>query len=136
MMETGKENCCADSSGGGLHADLTHRIIGAAQKVHRVLGPGFPERVYHQALCRELELERIPFESEKAYHVTYEQAVCGQFRIDAVVEGEVVVELKALSDLTNDHLAQALTYLKAARLRVALLLNFGRKSLEVKRVSL
>jgi GxxExxY protein len=119
-----------------LHAALTGRVIGAAQKVHGVLGPGFPEGVHHRALCRELELERIPFESEKAYEVAYEQTVCGQFRVDVVVEGIVAVELKALSALTNDHLAQALSYLKAAHLRVALLLNFGRKSLEVKRVSL
>ncbi len=116
------------------HEDLTFRIIGCAQRVHAALGPGFPEAVYHRAMSLELVRTRIPFESEKAYEVTYRGSLCGEFRADLVVEAAVVVELKALAGLNGDHVAQVLAYLKASGLKVGLLFNFGRKSLETKRL--
>jgi len=118
------------------HSDITYVIIGCAQKVHGALGPGFPESVYHRALCQELLKEKTPFESEKPFEVYYDKALCGQFRVDLVVAEKAVVELKALERLTDEHLAQVLSYLKASELDVGLLLNFGRKSLETKRVVL
>ena len=130
--ESGQGRAC----GGLVHEDLTYRIIGCAQTVHRVLGPGFPENVYRRALCHEMVKAKIPFESEKAVEVFYDGVLCGQFRLDAVVDGKVVVELKALDALNDQHLAQAMSYLKATGLKVALLANFGRKNLEVKRVVL
>jgi len=118
------------------HEELTYAIIGCAQRVHRVLGPGFPEAVYHKALRQELVKAKVPFKSEKLYEVFYEDVCCGEFRADLVVREAVIVELKALSALNNDHLAQMLSYLKASGLKAGLLLNFGRKSLETKRVVL
>ena len=118
------------------HGNLTYAIIGAAQKAHAALGPGFPESVYHRALCRALLTEKMPFESEKRFEVHFDGALCGEFRTDLVVAGEVIVELKALDRLTDEHLAQVLSYLKASGLRVGLLLNFGRKSMETRRVVL
>ena len=118
------------------HEETSFAVIGAAQKVHGTLGPGFPEAVYHKAMRLELAKSKIPFESEKAYEVAYEGVTCGEFRADIVVNGAVVAELKALSALNGDHLAQVLAYLKASGLDVGLLLNFGRQSLEVKRVVL
>jgi len=119
-----------------LHEDLSYQIIGCAQTVHRALGPGFPEGVYHKALCYELVNASLPFESEKAAEVFYDGKLCGEFRMDILVDNSVVLELKALTGLNGEHMAQTLSYLKATGLRTALLINFGAKSLEVKRVSL
>jgi len=116
------------------HSDLTYRIIGCAQAVHRMLGPGFPESVYHRSLCLSLKSQKIPFESEKACEVLYMNSCVGEFRIDILVAETVVLELKALSSLNGDHLAQVLSYLKATGLKVGLLINFGCKSLEMKRL--
>lgn len=113
---------------------LTYSIIGAAQKVHRALGPGFGEAVYHVALARELRLREIPFESEKPFKVHYEGALCGMYKPDMVVCESIIVELKAVSELAKEHRAQAVSYLKASGLKTALLLNFGGTSLEVRRL--
>jgi GxxExxY protein len=115
---------------------LSYDAVGCAQRVHAALGPGFPEQVYHRAMCHELAKARIPFVSEKAVEVSYDGIVCGEFRMDLVVEDKIVLELKALEHLTDVHLAQALSYLKATALKLAMLINFGQKSLETKRVVL
>ena len=119
-----------------LHKELSYRIVGCAQKVHRTLGPGFPESVYHKALCYELMDAGLPFESEKAADVFYAGRLCGEFRMDILVNSAVVLELKALAGITNEHTAQALSYLKATGLQLAILINFGAASLETKRVAL
>lgn len=114
----------------------TYAIIGAAQRVHRELGPGFLERVYHQALCIELSERGIPFEAEVALPVHYRgRRLDAVYRADAVVGGEVVVELKAIPALTWTEASQLLHYLKAANLRTGLLLNFGAGSLEQRRMA-
>ncbi len=115
---------------------LSYDVVGCAQRGHGGLGPGFPEQVYHRALCHELAKARIPFVSEKAVDVSYDGIVCGEFRMDIVVDDKIVLELKALERLADVHLAQALSYLKATGLTLAILLNFGQKSLETKRVVL
>ena len=117
-----------------IHKQLSYDVVGCAQRVHTALGPGFPETVYHRALCCELMKAEIPFESEKQSEVFYDGALCGQFRMDIVVDDRIVLELKALALLTNDHLAQALSYLKATRLKLAILINFGTQKLETQRV--
>jgi len=119
-----------------LDEELSYKVIGCAQAVHRVLGPGFPESVYHKALCYELVSTGLPFESEKAADVFYDGKLCGEFRMDILVDGCLVLELKALTALNGEHMAQVLSYLKATGLRTGLLMNFGTKSLDVKRVSL
>ena len=117
-----------------VHKQLSYDVVGCAQRVHSELGPGFPEGVYHKALCCELMKADIPFESEKQSEVFYAGVLCGQFRMDIVVDERIILELKALGQLTNDHLAQALSYLKATELKLAILINFGAQSLETKRV--
>jgi GxxExxY protein len=119
-----------------LHEEITYAVIGCAQKVHAALGPGFPESVYERALSQEMMQQKIPFETQRPYEVHYGGASCGEFRLDMVVEGKVVVELKAVADLMGDHMAQVLSYLKVTGLQVGLLLNFGRKSLQTQRVVL
>ncbi len=112
---------------------LTYVIIGAAQKVHTKLGMGFTEAVYHNAMCRELTLRGVAFESQPQFEVHYEETLCGTFKPDIVVMRSVIVELKAVSQLCPEHRQQTLSYLKASGLPKALLMNFGAKSLELRR---
>jgi GxxExxY protein len=109
-----------------LHEDLTDKIIGAAIEVHRQLGPGLLESAYQSCLVRELVLEGIPFEQEKPLPVKYKgvNIDCG-YRLDFLVDGKVVVELKSVDALQSVHEAQLLTYLKLTDCQVGLLINFN-----------
>ena len=118
------------------HKNLSYKIVGCAQRVHSAMGPGFPEAVYAKALLHELGKAGIPFESEKPVEVFYDGVPCGEFRMDLVAQERIVVELKALQALNDEHVAQAISYLRAAGLRLAILINFGAKSLEARRVVL
>ena len=113
--------------------DLAGRVIGLAMKVHRVLGPGFLESVYESALCIELQRGGIAFERQKALCVLYEGAVVGDFVSDLVIEGKLLVELKAVVTLVPVHEVQLVNYLTATGVEDGLLLNFGAASLEFKR---
>jgi GxxExxY protein len=113
----------------------TYAIIGAAMEAHRQLGPGFLEAVYHEALEIELAERAILFASEVELPVYYkQQRLSCSYRADFVCYESVIVELKALQALTGVEDAQLLNYLKATRLERGLLLNFGRPSLEFKRL--
>lgn len=115
--------------------DLTYRIIGAAMAVHNRLGPGFKEEVYEKALAVELNQRGIANVRQYPLSVDYAGEQVGLFYLDLFVETEVVVEVKALAhQLTNDERAQVINYLKAASAPVGLLLNFGRRALEYKRI--
>jgi GxxExxY protein len=113
---------------------LSHRVIGAALEVHRRLGPGFREELYENALHIELEKQGLPFDNHVVITVCYDGQAVGDHQLDLVVEGTVVVELKAVSCLLDVHRAQLLAYLRAANLRVGLLLNFGQLPLGIHRV--
>ena len=116
-----------------LRDPLTFAIIGAPQKVHRTLAPGFKESTYQHALTVELAGREIPFVSQPEFDVLYEGVLCGKYQPDIVVENRVVLELKAVSDLAREHYAQAISYLRASGLPVGLLINFGTKSLTWRR---
>jgi len=116
-----------------LYKELTYAIIGAAMEVHRILGPGFLESVYEKALAHEFDLRGIPYERQAELAVGYKGIVAGEFRADFLVDGKVVVELKAIKALTGGDEAQLLNYLKGTGYRVGLLINFGASSLEYKR---
>jgi len=113
---------------------LTEPIIAAAIRVHKVLGPGFLEIMYEEALAIELASSGISFERQKLLPIFYREHAIGEHRLDLVVEGKVIVELKAISDLEDIHYAIVRSYLKAANLSDALLLNFAATRLIVKRV--
>jgi GxxExxY protein len=117
---------------------VTEQIIGAAIEVHRILGPGLLEIIYKEALCVELGLRDIPHAREVEVDVHYKEHVIKGQRIDLLVAGEVVVELKAVARLPDVATAQVLSYLKATGLRRGLLVNFGAARLVdgVKRISL
>ncbi|XXT24023.1 GxxExxY protein [Sorangium sp. So ce429] len=104
---------------------LAHWVIGTALEVHRTLGPGFLEAVYEEALCVELSLRRIPFARQVPVGVDYKGNLVGQARMDLVVDSQLVVELKATECIAPIHVAQVLSYLKAARLRLGLLITFN-----------
>ena len=118
------------------HWDLTQRIIGAAFEVHRTLGPGFLERVYANALMQELTEAGLTAAAEVPIPVVYKGTEIGLYFADILVEGAVICEIKAIKALTRENEAQLLHYLKATGTRVGLLLNFGAKSAEVKRMML
>jgi len=117
------------------YQDVTKRIIGASFEVHKFLGNGFQEVIYQRALAYEMGQVRLDFSREIEQHIFYKDLPkpIGTRRADFVVEGKVLVELKAIIQLENAHLAQILNYLKAYKLEVGLLINFGGKSLIFKR---
>ena len=117
-----------------LYKDITEKIIGAAMEVHRELGNGFLEYVYEEALCYEFRLKRISFERQKELDIYYKDLVIPRrYKADLVIEDKVIVEIKATQGLTEIDEAQLLNYLKVTKLHIGLLLNFGTKSLEIKR---
>jgi len=116
------------------YSELTGRIIGCAMEVHNALGNGFQEVIYQRALEYEMELQRILFAREQEMPIFYKQKDIGTRRVDFLVEEKICVELKALIQLENVHLAQAINYLEAFNLEVGLLINFGNTKLEFHRL--
>ncbi len=117
------------------YADLTYKIVGAAMRVHNRLGSGLKEAFYQRALSAELAQAGVEFIAEQPIEISIEGIYIGQLYIDHLVGDAVVVEEKAVSHLlTNDEVAQVITYLVASGMPVGLLLNFGRRSLEYKRI--
>ena len=115
--------------------DLTFRVIGAAMRVHNAIGPGLKEAVYQKALSLEMEKVGLSFEAEKPVTISVDGIEIGLLYLDHLVEGQLVVEEKAFSHLlTQEEIAQVITYLCATGLNVGLLLNFGRGRLEYKRI--
>jgi len=113
--------------------ELTEKIIGAAFEVHNTLGAGFLEKVYQYALVKELKLQGYQAEPEVKIPVYYKDELVGDYSADILVEGRIILELKALSSLTGEHEAQLLNYLKATSLKVGLLINFGANRVQIKR---
>jgi len=118
----------------GLYSDLTDRIIGCAVKVHKTLGPGFLESVYENALAIELRSAGIPFERQLEIKLSYAGEVVGVHRLDMLADDKVVVELKAKDQVAEADKATTLSYLKATHKSLALILNFGKPRIEVKRL--
>jgi len=119
-----------------MHSELTRAVIGAAMEVHSNLGPGFLESVYEAAMAIEFNLRNVPYERQKAILVMYKGEKAKDFLCDFLVDGKVLVELKALKTITGVEEAQVLNYLKATGLEVGLLINFGEQSLKYKRLVL
>ena len=114
--------------------EITYRIIGCAMKVHNTLGNGFQEVIYQRCLAIELEKAGLSFGREVEQTIFYEGIDVGTRRADFVVEGKVIVELKALINLEDVHLAQAKNYVVAYDFEIGLLINFGSTSLQYKKV--
>ena len=114
--------------------DLSGRVIEAAIAVHKALGPGFLEAVYENALCVELDRRGVTYERQKVIRVLYEGVAVGEHRLDLLVEGKLMVEMKAVKSLEDVFFAIGRSYLKAAGIEDGLLLNFASMPLTIKRV--
>jgi GxxExxY protein len=114
---------------------ITERIIGCCFEVHREIGPGFNEKIYHNALRLLFDQNKLRYETEKEFEVSYLNKKIGSFRADLVVGGEIIVEIKSLEgNIPTIFERQLISYLKALGLYVGLLINFGNKSCQIKRV--
>lgn len=116
------------------YEEVTGKIIGCAMKVHSTLGNGFQEVIYQRAMAIEMEMQGLGFQREMDMEIFYEGRNIGTRRVDFFVEDKIMVELKAIIKLEDVHLAQAMNYCQAYNLPIGLLINFGAKSLEFKRV--
>jgi GxxExxY protein len=114
--------------------ELSRRTIGAAIQVHSSLGPGFLESIYEEAMKLELREQNLRFECQKEIKVEYLGVPVGLHRLDLVVENQIIVELKAVKELTEVQFAQIRSYLKATGIKIGLLLNFAKPTLEIRRV--
>ena len=113
---------------------LSNKIIGFAIDVHKKLGPGFVEKVYGRALEEEFMREKIDSRVQKEIKIKYDNIYIGGQRLDLLVEDEIIIELKAVSEINDIHKAQIISYLKAANKRLGLILNFAKKRLDIKRI--
>ncbi|GCL60325.1 GxxExxY protein [Microcystis aeruginosa] len=115
-------------------SELTGKIIGCAMEVHRILGNGFQEKIYQRALAIEMTYQGLSFSQEHEMNIIYKGTHIGTRRVDFFVEGRIMLEIKAVIKLEDIHLAQAINYIEIYRLPIGLLINFGSRSLEFKRV--
>ena len=119
-----------------LYSDLTEKIIGLCLEVHKSLGPGFPEKVYHNALNIVFSKNDYKVESEKEFNVMFLKKLAGKFRVDFVIDKKVILEIKAITgEFPEVFKAQVISYLKASELEVGILVNFGNDKLNVKRLA-
>jgi GxxExxY protein len=116
------------------YSDITAKIIGCSMEVHKILGNGFQEVIYQRALAKEMNLQGLLFAREFEMPIFYKEEQIGTRRVDFLVKEIVSVEIKALTKLEDVHLAQAINYLEAYNLEIGLLINFGAKSLEYRRL--
>ena len=116
------------------YSELTSKIIGCAMTVHKTLGNGFQEVIYQRALAIEMQIQNINFIREQEMPLQYKGYDVGTRRVDFFVEDKIMVEIKAIINLEDVHLAQAMNYVEAYNLEIGLLINFGAKSLQFKRV--
>jgi len=116
------------------YSDITGKIIGCAMEIHKSMGCGFQEVVYQRCLAVEMQRQGLSFKREKEQTIYYKNVEVGTRRVDFLVENIVLVELKAIVNLEDVHLAQAKNYIEAFNLEVGLLINFGAKSLQFKRI--
>ncbi len=114
---------------------LTERIIACAYKVHSELGPGFNENIYHDALKIALEDQRLKYQTEKGFNVLFHGKDVGRLKLDLIIEDKVIVEIKALTgNIPTVFELQVLSYLKASGYKIGLLINFGNKSCQIRRL--
>ncbi len=115
-----------------IYKELCYKTVGAAQEVHRLLGSRFLESVYEHALAHEFTMRQIPFSRQVPLTVMYKQLCVGEFRADFVIDEKIILEIKAAECLHSAYEAQTLHYLAATGFRLALLINFGARSLQFK----
>ena len=118
-----------------IYPELSYKIMETAYAVHNGLGPGFSEEIYEAATLSELQAQQIPHVRQKVIKVTYRDRVVGTYRLDLVIAGKIILELKAVTELPDLHKRQVLSYLKATGLHLGILLNFGSTRVQAVRVA-
>ena len=118
-----------------IYADLSYKIMNAVFEVHNQLGPGFTESIYERALVVELENRNIAFEAQKEIEIVYKEQKLGKYRLDLLVEGKIIVELKAVASLNDLFKQQLLSYLRATDLKLGILVNFGEERVQYIRIT-
>ena len=116
------------------HEEMTYKIIACAMEVHKKLGPGYPEYIYHRALIIEFKLQELDFISEYEIKIYYKGELIGLRKVDFLVNGIIPIEIKAATELSDLNIAQAKNYLEAGGIEIGLLINFGASSLQFKRM--
>ena len=116
------------------YEEITYKIIACAMEVHKKLGPGYPEYIYHRAMIVEFKLQNVLFEDEYDIRIHYKGEHIGTRRVDFLVEKTIPVEIKAVTELSDANIAQAKNYLEAGIIEIGLLINFGTTSLQFKRM--
>ena len=117
-----------------VYKELSFKIIEACFEVHNILGPGYSEKIYEEAVSKELRNRGIGYERQKLVEVYYKGEKIGEYRLDLVLENKIILELKAVSELSNIFEAQLLSYLKAAGMKLGILINFGSRKVEYRRI--
>ncbi|MBU1078257.1 MAG: GxxExxY protein [Spirochaetes bacterium] len=117
-----------------LYRDLFEKIIGCAFEVYKTLGYGFLEKVYHNAFLHELKLKNIKYNSEYLIKVKYKDIIAGNYCADILIEDKIIVEIKVEKEYNSIHEVQLLNYLKATGIKIGLIINFGRKKCDFKRM--
>ena len=131
---TNENKILTDYKDGLVYKDLSYKIISAVYEVHNQLGPGFTESIYEEALIKEFHARNIVYERQKGIKVRYKGEVIGEYKLDLVIENKIILELKAVSELNEVFKSQLLSYLKASKLKLGILINFGSKSIEYVRI--
>jgi GxxExxY protein len=117
-----------------VHKELSYKIVQACYEVHNVLGPGYSEKIYEEAMERELTGQGVSVDRQRIVAVMYKGENIGEYRLDSVADEKVLLEFKAVSELNSIFESQVLSYLKASGLKLGLLINFGGKKVEVRRI--
>jgi GxxExxY protein len=117
-----------------IYPELSYRVMAAVFEVHNTLGPGFAESIYERALAHELASQGIPFERQKTVSVRYKGETVGRHVLDLVIDGKILLELKAVSTLSDAFRQQTLSYLKATGIKLGILINFGTPRVEYERI--
>lgn len=119
-----------------LHKELSYKLVGAAMEIHKILGPGFLEGTYQRAYEAELKIQGISFVPQKKIKIFYKNIDLGFQVLDLVIDNKIIIEIKAVSEILPIHQAQLISYLKATEYELGILINFGSKSLQYKRIVL
>ena len=119
---------------GIVHKDLCYKFVQACYEVHNILGPGYSEKIYEEAMERELTGQGVTIDRQRIVAVVYKGEKVGEYRLDSVADEKVLLEFKAVLELNSIFESQVLSYLKASGLKLGLLINFGGKKVEVKRI--
>lgn len=117
-----------------INNELSYNIMEAVFEVHNILGPGYSENIYEEALAKELKKRKIPFERQKSIEVKYKGEKVGEYKLDMVIDEKILLELKAVTELNSIFESQLISYLKATGIKLGILINFGTRKVSYKRL--